>query len=121
MAIGTEYRTLAAQALFGSFRSPLVPATLWLGWHSTSGAEFPAERVAVENTDDVWGPTGAGVANIVPIDGGTAGAWIIGGLGLYTDDVDGTLIFSASLPSPLTTEADDVLTIDVGGLTVGVA
>lgn len=119
--IGEIYRQKAARAMFGSARSPHAPATLWVGWISTSGAELSTSRVRCANSDEVWGPSGYGVANVAPIDGGTAGAWTIKAVGLWDAPTGGELVFSADLPSTLTTSAGEVLTIPVGGLSIEVA
>ena len=81
MTVGPDFQSIAAQALLGSSRTRLAPAVMWLGWRSTSGTELSTQRVAVANDDSVWGPTESGVSNVAPIDGGPAGAWIIGGAG----------------------------------------
>lgn len=121
MTVGPDFRATAAQAILGSSRSPLVPSVLWLGWRSLAGVELSTQRVAVENGDAVWGPTESGVSNVAPIDGGPAGAWIIGGVGLYTAQTEGVLALSADLPAPITTAAGDLLSIPVGELDFTVA
>lgn len=121
MAIGPEFKAVAVQALLGASRSPLAPEVLWLSWHSTGGLELSAQRVAVPNDDSVWGPTEGGVTNVAPIDGGAAGAWILGGVGLYTAEVGGVLALSAVLGTPITTSAGDLLSILVGELTFTVS
>ena len=121
MPVGVDYRSTVAAAVLGSSRSPAVPSRVWLGWHSAAGVELSTDRVAVANTDAVWGKVTGGVQNISDIDAGVAGAWIVGGVGLYTAQTGGTLMLSASLPSLLTTSAGDLLTIPAGELTFTVA
>lgn len=119
--IGADHRADAARAILGSARSPLFPATLWLGWHSTTGVELSTARVQVANSDAVWGPSGDGVTNVTLIDGGAAGAWIIGGLGLYTQESGGIPLLAATLGTPLTTDAGDLLTVPVAGVVFSVS
>lgn len=119
--IGADHRADAARAILGSARSPLFPATLWLGWHNTTGVELSTTRVQVANSDAVWGPSSNGVTNVALIDGGASGAWIIGGLGLYTQPTGGTPLVSATLPTPLTTSAGDLLTVPVAGVAFSVS
>lgn len=121
MTVGPDFQSIAAQALLGSSRTRLAPAVMWLGWRSTSGTELSTQRVSVANDDSVWGPTESGVSNVAPIDGGPAGAWIIGGVGLYTAQTGGVLALSADLPAPITTAAGDLLSIPVGELDFTVA
>lgn len=119
--IGVDHRADAARAILGSARSPLFPSTLWLGWHSTTGVELSAQRMQVANSDSVWGPTVDGVTNIAPIDGGAAGAWIVGGVGLYVQESDGEPLLTADLASPVTTAEGDLLTVPVSGVTFSVS
>lgn len=119
--IGETYQATFARAMFGSSRSALAPAVLWLGWISTGGGELSTTRVRIDNTDAVWGATEDGVANTVPLDGGTAGAWIIRAAGLWDAPTDGNLILSASLPSVLTSDDGQQLAIPAGGLSIGVS
>lgn len=121
MSVGEDYRSIVAAAVLGSTRSNLVPARVWLGWHSVAGVELTTERVAVANSDAVWGQTEDGVVNVADIDGGVAGAWIIGGAGLYTARTGGTLMLSATLSPSVTTASGDLLTIPVGQLEFTVA
>lgn len=119
--IGDEYRAMFAQAVFGDSRSPLAPATLWLSWLSPTGAELSSGRVRVPNTSATWGATDAGVANVTLIDGGAAGDWTIGAVGLYDSEAGGNLVLSVPLQSPVTTTEGDFLTIPIGALTVEVS
>lgn len=121
MPVGEDYRSTVAAAVLGSMRSTLVPARVWLGWHSVAGVELTTDRVAVANTNAVWGQTDDGVVNVTDIDGGVAGAWIIGGAGLYTARTGGTLMLSATLSPAVTTVSGDLLTVPAGELTFTVS
>lgn len=122
MALGTEYRSIAAQALLGSSHTSLVPDVLWIGWLSTTGTELTATRVPVDNTDEVWEPTTNGVANVDDIAAGTStAAWIIGRVALFDAATDGQVVLEATLPAPVTVGADEILALPAGSLTFQVA
>lgn len=119
--ISPTYRQRAARAVFGSARSELIPAVLWLGWLN-GAVEVTTERVRVPNTDAVFGPSGDGVTNIAPIDAGVAtGAWTITAVALYDAPSGGTLVIAAPLPAPVTVSADEPLTVNTSGLMLTVA
>jgi len=116
--IGPTWRSRAVQAVLGPNRSQLIPARLWTGWLDADGDLIAMTGLYV--THAVFGPSGDGVANIAPIDGGVAEAgWVIAGVGLF-DAAAGSLIVSADLASPVTTTDGQELTIAVGALTFGI-
>ena len=119
--LSSAYRQRAARAVFGSARSELIPAVLWLGWLNDAGEEVTSDRVRVDNTDAVFGPSGDGVTNIKPIDAGTAQSTaLVIELAFYDAPTGGTLIITA--PTPATEVGmDDTLTIPVAGLTLAIA
>lgn len=117
--IGETYRARAAQALFGEGRSALMPSVWWLSWLSTSGVEL-GSRVRV-NIAGVFEQSGDGVANVEPIDGGIAGAWIVGGVAFYDAATGGARIVEADVSPTTTTSAGDALAIAPGDLTLVVA
>lgn len=120
--ISPAYRQRAARALFGSSRSELVPAVLWLGWTNSEGTELSTTRVRLPNTDATFGPSGDGVTNVAPIDGGSAdAAWVVGGVALFTAATGGTRVISARLTSARQVAEDEPLAIDAGGLRLQVA
>lgn len=119
--LSSAYRQRAARAVFGSARSEVIPAVLWLGWLNGT-AEVTTERVRVPNTDAVFGPSGDGVTNITPIDAGVAtGAWTMTAVGLFDAPTGGALVITAPLPAPVSVSADDALVINATGLTLTVA
>lgn len=114
--LSPAYRQRAAQAVFGSARSELIPAILWLGWLDETETEVTADRVRVENTDAVFGPYGDGVTNVSAIDAGTAqNAATVTALAFYDAATGGDLILTAPV-DPIPVEVDATLTIPAGGL-----
>lgn len=112
--IGPTYRSRAAQAVLGPYRSQLIPATLWVGWLDATGAVVGMSGVSVQH--DVFGPAVDGVANTVALDCGTAGAgWTISAVGLF-DAAAGALIASATLPAPVSPATGEQLFFAVGAL-----
>jgi len=119
--ISPAYRQRAARALFGSARSTLIPATLWLGWIGTSGSEVTTTRTRVPNTDATFGASGAGVTNVAPIDAGVAeGAWFLRSVGFWDAATGGTLVVTADLPAARSVAEDEPLVIATGALTLEV-
>lgn len=119
--LSPTYRQRAARAVFGSARSELIPAVLWLGWLNGT-TEVTTERVKVPNTDAVFGPSGDGVTNIVPIDAGVADvALTLTAVGLYDSKAGGTLLIAAPLPNAVTVAIGGALIVDTAGLVLTVA
>lgn len=119
--LSSAYRQRAARAVFGSARSEVIPAVLWLGWLNGT-AEVTAERVRVPNTDAVFGPSGDGVTNIAPIDAGVAEtALTLTAVGLYDAKTGGNLIITAPLPNSVTVATGGALVVDTAGLALTVA
>ena len=117
--LSNAYRQKAARALFGSTRSEVMPAVLWLGWLDSTG-EVTTERVRVPNTDAVFTPSGDGVANLAPIDAGVAtGAWTLTAAGLWDAATGGVLVITMPLPTPVTVSVNDLLAVPAGGLKLG--
>lgn len=119
--LSSAYRQRAARAVFGSARSELIPAVLWLGWRDGDGVEVTTDRVRVDNTDAVFGPSGDGVTNVKPIDAGTAQSTaLVVEIAFYDAPTGGGLVITA--PTPATeVGVDDTLTIPVAGLTLVIA
>lgn len=113
--IGPQYRQKAAQAVFGSARSQLIPAVLWLGWLNGDGVELTTSRVRVDNTDAVFGPSREGVTNVSPIDAGTV-TGTVAALGLWDAPTGGAMVISANLLTPVISSEDEPLVIGVAGL-----
>lgn len=115
MGVAPAFRSTAVQAILGPARSQLVPSTLWIGWLDGGGDLIAMAGMPVSH--DVFGPSGDGVQNIVPIDCGVAGpGWEIHAVGLF-DGPSGDLMLSAGLASSHTPEEGDPLVFQVGGLT----
>lgn len=118
--IGASYASRAAQAVLGPYRSQLIPATLWVGWLDDTGDLIAMSGTSVPQ--DVFGPSGDGVANVTAIDAGVAGAgWTIHSVGLFDAPTGGDLVVSADLPAPVSPDEDDPLVFGAGGLTFEVA
>lgn len=116
--IGETYRQKLIRGLFGSYRSALAPRTFWLAWKD---GDDLSSRVRVENTDDVWAPTGDGVSNAVDIDGGVAGDWTIRSVALYDRQVGGEAVVELAVDPPVEVTLGAMLTIPAGQMVIGVA
>lgn len=113
--VGAAYRSKAAQAVLGPYRSSLIPATLWTGWLDATGALIAMTGMSVAH--GAFGPVANGVANTAVIDSGVAGTgWTIHAVGLFDAATGGALVISADLPAPLSPTSGDPLAIDAGSL-----
>lgn len=123
--IGPEYATAAARALLGDTRGGEMPATVWLALLG-DGVEL-SPRVPLDNTDAVWGASGTGVTNVVPIDCGIADVeWVVDEVALFDSESGGSVVVSAPAVVPTTEDpvvvgAGESATIDAGGFVVVVA
>lgn len=118
--IGSDFRSVAVQAVLGPFHAEVIPSVLWAGWLDAAGDLVAMSGERVDHAQ--FGPILDGVANTTALDLGVAGTgWTVHGVGLFADEGGTQLLVSAELDSPVSPTLGDPLVFDAGDLAFTIA